>query len=51
LLASIAIIVLFTKVKQILLQVAALCLLVSKWLVKVIAVLGLRRHKLKSGVK
>jgi hypothetical protein len=42
-LASIAIIVLFTKAKQILLRADALCLLVSKWLLKAIAVLGLRR--------
>jgi hypothetical protein len=43
LLVSIAIIALSTKVRQILLQADALCLLVSKWLLRVIAVLGLRR--------
>jgi hypothetical protein len=31
--------------------VVALCLLASKWLVRAIAALGLKRHKLKLGVK
>jgi hypothetical protein len=42
-LANTAIIALCTKAKQTLLQAAALYLLVSKWLLKAIAVLGPRR--------
>jgi hypothetical protein len=40
-------IALSTKVKQILLQVVALCLLASKWLVKAIAALGPRKPSKK----